>query len=276
MVRQKLGGKGIDVEERERAQADGAASGASYAVAFAPVAEIESGRVFAYEALLRTRDGDVPDAQLATLDAPAAAALQAKYRLAAVRSAMGLGVARGTARLILNLSLDGIDDPFDALRPVIDAAHGGGMVPARLVMRVTAPERFSAAMLADVLDAQAKHGCTMLYGPFHGSDDEFQRLTRLPPDFVEVDPDQTAGIAGSWARRIQVENLTRRITGASHGARMIAGGVATAADAAKLRGFGFRYISGPVVGSPMLGALPPSQLAVPSGDSANAAAPGAA
>lgn len=254
------------MEEPERAQAATTITGASYAVAFAPLAEIESGRVFAYEALLRTREGGLVDAQLAEMDAQALVTLQARFRLAAVRSAAGLGLGKGAARLILNLPLDLISDPFEELRPLVDAAHACGIVPRRLMMRVQGPERFASSKLADLLDALAKHGCAALYGPFHGGDDEFQRLTRLPPEFIEIDPDQTSGIASSWARRIQVENLTRRIGSAGHGARLIASGIESPADAAKLRGFGFRYISGAVVGAAMLGALPGSQLEAQSPD----------
>ncbi|MCD2317078.1 EAL domain-containing protein [Sphingomonas sp. IC-11] len=249
------------MEEPEHAQAGVTASSASYAVAFAPVAEIESGRVFAYEALLRTREGAAVDAQTAGMDDQALGGLQARFRLAAVRSAASHGFVASGARLILNLPLELVADPFEELRPVIDAAHACGIVPRRLVMRVQRPERHSSSRLADLLDAHAKHGCATLYGPFHGGDDEFQRLTRLPPDFVEIDPEQTRGLASSWARRIQVENLTRRIAGASHGARLIAGGIDSEADALKLRGFGFRYIAGEIVGAPALGGLPASLLA---------------
>lgn len=269
-------GKGGDVEEPGQAQAAATATGASYGVAFAPVAEIESGRVFAYEALLRTRDGGMVDAQVAGMDQPAQAALQARFRLASVRSAAGLGFVTSGARLILNLPLELVGDPFEGLRPVIDAAHLLGIVPRRLIMRVQAPERFSSSKLADLLDAHAKHGCATLYGPFHGGDDEIQRLTRLPPDFVEIDPDQTSGIASSWARRIQVENLSRRIAGASHGARLIAGGVGGLADAVKLRGFGFRYVSGDVVGAPALGALPASLLEAKAAEAPGGAGPATA
>ncbi|SEI78510.1 EAL domain, c-di-GMP-specific phosphodiesterase class I (or its enzymatically inactive variant) [Sphingomonas sp. OV641] len=257
------------MEEPEHAQADGGAAN-GYAVAFAPVAEIESGRIFAYEALLRTREGAAVEARIAGMDAPSLGALYARFRLAAVRSAASLGFVKSGARLIIDLPVALLADPFEELRPLIDAAHGCGIVPRRLVMRVKAPEQYAPFKLADLLDAHAKHGCATLYGPLHGRDDEFQRLTRLPPDFVEIDPGETQGIASSWARRIQVENLSRRITGASHGARLIASGVSADADAAKLRGYGFRYISGDVVGAPELGALPASRLAVSKDDAPSA------
>lgn len=263
-------GKGGDVEGPEHTKAEATASGAGYAVAFAPIAEIEAGKIFAYEALLTTRDGGPIGERIAGMDDKALAALQARFRIAAVRSAAGIGFVTSGARLILTLPVELLSDPFEELRPLIDAAHACRIVPARLIMRIERPERFASSKLADLLDALAKHGCATLYGPFHGTDEEIQRLTRLPPDYLEVDADQTSGIASSWARRIHVENLTRRLSGASHGARLIAGGVGSPADAVKLRGFGFRYISGAVVGAAALGALSTSSLAPqPAGTSLN-------
>ena len=228
-------------------------------IAFSPVAEIESGRLYAHEAALVGIDGGPAHRGFARGDTAALIDFDCRYRVAAVRRAAKAGFAQSGTRLVLDLLAPEAMRPTEALAPMLAAARACNISPARLILRIARPELLSSLLLADWMDVTRKSGPMLSYGPFRDDEEQIQRLSRCPPDMVFLAREEIENVASSWGRRIRLDNFTRRIS--SIRVKMIAPGVENEEEAARLRAVGVRYVSGPLIGAPEIGTLPASEFA---------------
>ena len=227
-------------------------------MAFQPIADTAAGRVWAYEAQLRGRDGEDFDTLFAALAPETRRDSDRKASVAAVRAATGIGLGTTGARLCIPSHAPAIGDPLEHIQPTLDAARASGLIPERLIFSLRGYQHLSGPKLAEIVHVYGKQGCLTLFDGLGPEQEWLGTCGRYAPHAVKLEPELVGGIASSWSRRITLEALTPRLR--SLGLKVIATGVNDEAVFQRLPGFGIHMIQGNRVAPPQVGVLPAAML----------------
>lgn len=223
-------------------------------MAFQPIVNTATGEVFAYEALARGPNGEGAIEMLAQVRPETRAAFDRQCRLAAIRDSVRAGILRSNALLAINFLPEVVRAPEEDSLETLRAAHEVAMPPSKLMFEFQAQDELSTAHLAHIIETYRRLSFLTAYDDFIAEPGSMNRLGRCKPDMIKLDPSMVRGIAGSWSRRIAVENLVARTRGLN--IKLIAEGVENAADYEKLRALGVRLMQGFYIAKPELRTLP--------------------
>jgi len=224
-------------------------------MAFQPIVDVETGAIFAYEALVRGADGQSAGEVLASVDAAMIYKFDQTCRVKAIELAGQLFPPNDATKLSINFMPNAVYEPDACIRASLAAAHRVGFDPKRLMFEFTEDERMrDVAHVRRIIEAYRARGFTTAIDDFGAGYAGLGLLADLRPDMLKLDMALIRGIDGSAARRAIVAGVLGIAD--AIGVRCIAEGIETASELRILKEIGIRLCQGYLLARPATEALP--------------------
>jgi EAL domain-containing protein (putative c-di-GMP-specific phosphodiesterase class I) len=230
---------------------------------FHPILDVRTGGVFAQECLLRAKDpvdGKVIGA------GPLIGACESLNLMHQLDQRARLTAIRGAAqhvpapcKVFINFLPNTIYDPEICLRTTMEAASEANLAMDRLVFEVVETEDIpDMARLRNILDYYRSRGVGTAVDDMGAGFTSIAYVEALRPDYVKLDRDLMVEAEASTEARDRLVEVVRASQG--FGAKVIAEGMETAAQAAMCADAGVDYMQGFLFAKP---AVPPQTVRVP-------------
>lgn len=235
---------------------DGADFEEPFAMAFQPIVDTQTGRVFAYEALVRGVDGAGAASILSKVTDAYRYAFDQASRVKAIESALAAGLVETDARLSINFMPNAVYSPLACIQLTLQTARLTGMPIDRLIFEFTENEHMgSPEHVSSIIETYKGIGFNVAIDDFGAGHSGLDMFARFAPDEIKLDMELVRGIDHDRRRQAIVRAVVQMC--ADLDTLVIAEGIETAAEAAALRGLGVRYHQGFWYAKPALGELPP-------------------
>jgi EAL domain-containing protein (putative c-di-GMP-specific phosphodiesterase class I) len=221
--------------------------------AFHPILDLETERVFAYEALVRGEAGEGAAEVIDRVTSAQRYSFDQACRVTAIREAVAAGIIATGARLSINFLPNAVYSPKACIQLTLATARETGFPPERLIFEFTENEKIETEHLQAIIAAYRALGFGTAIDDFGAGHAGLALLADLPTDLVKLDMALVRGIDRDPRRRAITETtvgLIRRL-----GADVIAEGVETVAELEIVRLMGVRFVQGFLFGQPALGRL---------------------
>ena len=237
---------------------EGCRSGAEdfrLAMAFQPIVDVQTGRAFAYEALVRGSAGESAAEVIGRVTPASRYAFDQQCRVAAIEQAVAAGILDTDARLSINFLPNAVYSPVACIQLTLKTARETGFPTDRLIFEFTENEEMvDTGHVATIIDAYRRLGFATAIDDFGAGHAGLGLLARLQTDLVKLDMELVRGIDASLPRRMIVDGVMRMMQGLD--ITVIAEGVETEAEFEALAALGVRYQQGFLFARPGLRALP--------------------
>lgn len=203
-------------------------------MAFQPIVDTERHVPFAFEALVRGRDGRGAAEVLAGVDETSRYAFDQACRMVAIERAAELHLP---ALLSINFLPNAVYNPEHCLRATLASASRVGWPLQRVIFEVTEQEEVvDHRHLVGILAAYKSHGFLTAIDDFGAGYAGFNLLADFQPDLVKLDMGLIRGIDGHRPRQRIVHHMVQLC--ADLDVRLIAEGVETVDEYLALRDLG--------------------------------------
>lgn len=234
---------------------DGAAFPFDVSMAFQPIVEAASGRVFAYEALVRGIDGSGAAAVLAAVDETNRYAFDQRCRVRAIELAAKLGVAARGAFVSINFMPNAIYRPEVCIRTTLETARRVGFPTEHIIFEFTEDQQVKEPeRVREILRAYREMGFRTAIDDFGAGYAGLNLLAEYQPDIIKLDMELARGIDGDRTRRAIVAGILG-VCGAL-GITAVAEGVETEGEMRTLRELGVTLMQGYLFARPQLDVVP--------------------
>ncbi len=227
-----------------------------FSMAFQPIVDVESGRVYAYEALVRGPRGESAYSVLSQVTEETRYSFDQSCRVAAIQLASRLGLPETGAMLSINFMPGAVYSPAACIQVTLRTARELRFPMDRLIFEITEGEQVrDPAHLRNIATEYRRHGFQVALDDFGAGYSNLNLLGELPVDVLKLDMGLIRGIDGRVdARRIvcSMVGLCREL-----GTRVIAEGVETMEEYRTLRACGISLVQGYFLAKPGFEALPP-------------------
>lgn len=214
---------------------------------FHPIIDIQTGDVFAHEALIRARRPGTTEIIGAGAVIHACAQLELEHvldqraRQSAIRH--GAALKMSDKRLFINFLPNTIYDPAVCLRTTIETAAEYGVPLSRLVFEVVETEHIpDMRRLLRILDYYRAEGIGTAVDDMGAGFATMDYLEALRPDYVKIDRDIVVRAAARTEDRRRLESIIDRAK--ELGIQVIAEGIETRAQLDVCRQSGADYVQG--------------------------------
>jgi EAL domain-containing protein (putative c-di-GMP-specific phosphodiesterase class I) len=177
---------------------------------FQPIVELESGRVYGREALMRGKLGatEVRGGELLAAAEAHDALFSFDYRARTAALEIGLPLLPEGEILFVNLDPRAALDVESSLRTTWPVVGRMGADPTHICLEIVKPERCpDRDLLHEMVAAHRKRGALVALDDLSGGTESLASLELLRPDVGKIDQALTAGIQHSDARRRLVKAL---------------------------------------------------------------------
>jgi len=226
--------------------------------AFQPIFDLEAREVYAYEALVRGRDGEGAAEVLEQVTDDNRYAFDQACRVAAIRNAVKAGILQTPAKLSINFMPNAVYSPLACIRLTMQTAVECLFPPRRLIFEFTENEKIDTEHTRGIVDAYRGLGFETAIDDFGAGHTGLSLLANLQTDALKLDMALVRGVDSSRARQTVIAGLLR--IAAELGMRTIAEGVETEAELHILAKLGVRYVQGYLLARPAVGTLPTVNL----------------
>jgi len=234
---------------------DGADFEIPFTMAFQPIVDTASGKPFAYEALVRGVDGGGAHGVLSRVNEANRYAFDQACRVMAIETAMTAGLMDTDAHLSINFLPNAVYSPLACIQQTLHAARSAGMPTSRLIFEFTENEHMgSPEHVASIIDCYKQIGFKVAIDDFGAGHSGLDMFARFVPDEVKLDMVLVRGIDQDRRRQAIVRGVVAMC--ADLDTLVIAEGVETPQEAAKLRDLGVRYHQGHWYAQAALARLP--------------------
>jgi EAL domain-containing protein (putative c-di-GMP-specific phosphodiesterase class I) len=225
------------------------------AMAFQPIVDVETGRPFAFEALVRGADGTGAADVLASVTLENRYAFDQQCRVAAIEGAVAAGILGTDARLSINFLPNAVYSPMACIQLTLKTARATGFPTDRLIFEFTENEEMADTdHVRTIVETYAKMGFGTAIDDFGAGHAGLGLLAKFQTDYIKLDMDLIRGIEQSMPRRMIVEGVMR--IAQSLDITVIAEGIETRAEYDVLRALGVRFIQGYLLARPGFRCLP--------------------
>lgn len=235
---------------------DGIAPPFEFSMAFQPVVDLDAGRVYAYEALVRGPAGESAGSVLGKVTLANRYAFDQSCRVKAIALASRLGVQHTGASLSINFIPGAMYRPENCVRATLAAGRRHGFPADRLVFELTENEEVTDyAHLQNIFRVYRAHSFRTAIDDFGAGFSGLGLLAHFPADVVKIDM--------SLVRALDTDARRHAIVGGLVGicrtlaTRVVAEGVETAGELAALRALGVSLFQGYLFAKPGFETLPP-------------------
>ena len=223
----------------------------SFVMAFQPVVDVVSGRVYAHEALVRGAGGESAATVLAQVTDSNRYAFDQACRVKAIETAARLGLDR---RLNINFMPNAVYHPEACLRLTLAAARESGFPLDLITFEFTEDEQIiDRNHLKSIVQTYRQHGFKTALDDFGAGYAGLSLLADFQPDTIKVDRCLIDGIDGDKPRQAIVCGLLK--TAEMLGLSVVAEGVERREEVATLRAMGIHLFQGFLFARPAIGRL---------------------
>ena len=225
-------------------------------MAFQPVVDLDAGRVYAYEALVRGPAGESAASVLGQVTPANRYAFDQSCRVKAIALASQLGVQRTGASLSINFIPGAMYRPENCVRATLAAGRRHGFPADRLVFELTENEEVTDyAHLQNIFRVYRAHSFRTAIDDFSAGFSGLGLLAHFPADVVKIDMSLVRALDTDARRHAIVGGLVGMCRALS--TQVVAEGVETAGELAALRALGVGLFQGYLFAKPGFEALPP-------------------
>lgn len=225
---------------------DGRGFETPFSMAFQPIVDVNGGRVFAYEALVRGIHGEGAGAIIALVNDENRYAFDQQCRVKAIELAAARAPAG--ARLSINFMPNAVYEPRACIRLTLATAERVGFPLKNIIFEFTESEKIDTVHLLNILTTYKDIGFSTAIDDFGAGHAGLNLLAALQPDIVKLDMDLVRGIDGNRAKRIIVSHTLAML--ADFGITPVCEGVETAEEMKVLRDLGVNLIQGYLLARP--------------------------
>ena len=238
---------------------DGAALPFEIAMAFQPIVDLRTERVFAYEALVRGPEGQSAHSVLTAVTPENRYAFDQRCRVAAIEGAVAAGILATGAKLSINFLPNAVYSPRACIRLTLATAKATGFPTDRLLFEFTENEEMrDPDHVAGIVEAYRAMGFGTALDDFGAGHAGLTLLAQFQPDVIKLDMALVRGIDASLPRRMIVDGVRRMCE--AMGIVVVAEGIETAAELEALRAIGIQHVQGYWLARPAFRALPPVRI----------------
>ena len=225
------------------------------AMAFQPIVDVETGRPFAFEALVRGMDGEGAGEVLGRVTPENQYAFDQQCRVAAIEGAVAAGILETDARLSINFLPNAVYSPLACIQLTLKTARATGFPTDRLIFEFTENEEMADTdHVRNIVETYRRMGFATAIDDFGAGHAGLGLLARFQTDIIKLDMDLVRGIDTSLPRRLIVDSVVRLAE--KLGITVIAEGIETRPEYDALRVMGVRYIQGYLLARPGFRHLP--------------------
>ncbi|MDX7953274.1 EAL domain-containing protein [Lichenihabitans sp. Uapishka_5] len=241
---------------------DGTAFAMPFSMAFQPIVDVEAGRVYAHEALVRGVDGAGAGTVLAAVDAGNRYSFDQACRVRAIELAADLAMASEGAFLSINFLPNAVYEPSACIRLTLATAKRTNFPLDRLIFEFTENEKLDPDHVQRIVTTYKSMGFKTAIDDFGAGYAGLNLLARFQPDIIKLDMDLVRGIDASRSRRVVVKAVVEMCD--DLGVAVLAEGIETPGEHRALCDLGIRLQQGYWFAKPSfeaLAAVPADRLA---------------
>ncbi|GHH16681.1 signaling protein [Sphingomonas glacialis] len=225
------------------------------AMAFQPIVDVETGRAFAFEALVRGGNGQSAAEVLSGVSSENRYAFDQRCRVAAIEGAVAAGILDTGAKLSINFLPNAVYSPAACIQLTLKTARATGLPIDRLIFEFTENEEMiDTDHVKNIVETYRTMGFGTAIDDFGAGHAGLGLLAKFQTDYIKLDMELVRGIEASLPRRMIVEGVIRIAN--SLGIVIIAEGIETLAEYDILRAMGVRYFQGYLLARPGFDRLP--------------------
>jgi EAL domain-containing protein (putative c-di-GMP-specific phosphodiesterase class I) len=225
-------------------------------MAFHPILDLRTSRVWGYEALVRGTEGQSAGHILSQVDDTNRYKFDQACRVKAIELAGDLFAPEDDTRLSINFMPNAVYEPSACIRATLDAARRFRFNPKRIMFEFTENERMADTRHVERIIAEYKRlGFVTAIDDFGAGYAGLSLLANFQPDVIKIDMDLIRGIAASPARQGVITGIMAMANALD--LTVIAEGIETQAELETLRSAGVRLFQGYLFARPAVETLPP-------------------
>lgn len=232
---------------------DGAGFDLPITMAFQPIVNVSTQTVFAYEALVRGKDGAGAGQVLAQIADHNRYAFDQVCRTTAIELAAGLDMAATGANLSINFLPNAVYEPRACIRATLAAAMRTGFPVNKIIFEFTESEAMDADHILNILRSYRAMGFKTAIDDFGAGYAGLGLLTLFQPDIVKLDMALIRDIDTDPVKRTIVRNTLNMLR--DLGVEPVCEGIETPAELDVLRDLGVDLMQGYLLARPALEAL---------------------
>ncbi len=240
--------------EKCKACRDGNSFEIPISMAFQPIVSVRSGKVFAYEALVRGQDGSSAGQVFEQVTDDNLYAFDQKCRKTAIEHASRLDIDETGALLSINFLPNAVYDPKACIRLTLETAKKTGFPLAQIMFEFTEVERISVPHLLNILNTYRRLGFLTAIDDFGAGYAGLDLLSRFQPDVVKLDAELTRDIDSSSVKKVIVRQVVSMLE--QLGIIVIAEGIETEGELSCLYDLGVDLMQGWIFSKPRFEGLP--------------------
>ncbi|NTE89262.1 EAL domain-containing protein [Agrobacterium rubi] len=240
---------------------DGAAFDVPFSMAFQPIVDVTTGKVFAHEALVRGANGEGAGSVLSQVKEDNRYAFDQQCRVKAIELAAKLYDPADDTKLSINFMPNAVYEPRACIRLTLQTAMKTGFPLNRIIFEFTENEKLDTKHILDILRTYRDMGFKTAIDDFGAGHSGLGLLTHFQPDIVKLDMDMIRGIDTDIARRTIVKHTLNMLFELN--ITPLCEGVETYAELSVLKDLGVSLIQGYLLAKPSFEALATPGLLTP-------------
>lgn len=227
---------------------DGAGFEVPFSMAFQPIVDVDTGRVFAHEALVRGPNGEGAASVLSRVDETNRYAFDQQCRVRAITLAHALDLQASGAALSINFMPNAVYEPRACIRLTLAAAERVGFPLDSIIFEFTEAERVDPGHLLGILRSYRDMGFKTAIDDFGAGYAGLNLLAQFRPDIVKVDMDLIRGVDTDGAKL----TIVRAVAGmlGDLGVQTVCEGVETIGEFHALQDLGINLFQGYLLARP--------------------------
>lgn len=227
-----------------------------FTMAFQPILDVSTGKLYAYEALVRGPNGESAASVLGKVNDGNRYRFDQACRVKAIELAAGLGlVGIPDCKLSINFLPNAVYRAETCIRATLEAAKASSFPLDRLMFEVTEGERVEdPEHLKSIFKAYERQGFTTAIDDFGSGYSGLNLLATFQPQVLKLDMALTRSIDSDPVREAIVAGIV--LVAQRLGITLLAEGVETAGERDALLGLGIRLMQGYLFARPQVECLP--------------------
>jgi EAL domain-containing protein (putative c-di-GMP-specific phosphodiesterase class I) len=224
-------------------------------MAFQPIVDVETGAPFAYEALVRSANGEGAAFILDQVTDENRYAFDQACRVKAIETAMAAGIVDTGAKLSINFLPNAVYSPMACIQLTLRTAERNSFPLDRLIFEFTENEQIASPdHVGSIIETYRRIGFSVAIDDFGAGHAGLGLFARFATDLIKLDMELIRNIDNDPRRRAIVKALVGLCRDLD--TILIAEGIETKAEADVLNGLGIRYMQGFVFARPGFESLP--------------------
>lgn len=236
---------------------DGESLGFDFAMAFQPIVDVASRRVWGYEALVRGIDGQGAGWVLEQVNEANRYRFDQACRVKAITKAGEL-FRDPDARLSINFMPNAVYEPAACIRSSLEAAQKVGFARDRIMFEFTENERLEVSHVKSIIAEYRRLEFMVALDDFGAGYAGLGLLSDFQPDLIKIDMHLLRGLDKSATKRTIVAGVVGIARALA--IEVIAEGIETEGELSALMATGITLYQGYLFSKPAIGVLPAAQM----------------